>query len=121
MSGPERKSVEERQARLGRNEALFRVINERMSELNETFAAVTAGKFEIVCECGDSACVQQILIPRAEDARVRTDPRLFVLSPGHEDASVEAVVQDDRGTAYLVVRKHPDVPTDLAVEEAPDS
>jgi len=74
MSGPERKSVEERQARLGRNEALFRVINERMSELNETFAAVTAGKFEIVCECGDSACVQQILIPRAEDARVRTDP-----------------------------------------------
>ena len=120
MSGPE-ESVEERQARLGSNQALFRVVNERISELNESFAGVTDGEFEIVCECGELACVQQVVIPRAEYARVRTDPRLFVLVPGHEDATVEALVQDDRDIAYLVVRKHPGVPTDLPAEEAPDS
>ena len=121
MSGPE-ESVEERQARLGSNEALFRVVNEQISELNKSFAGVTDDDvFEIVCECGDLACIQLIVIPSAEYARVRTDPTLFVLFPGHEDAAVEAVVEDDRRTAYLVVRKHPGVPTDLTAEKAPDS
>jgi hypothetical protein len=120
MSGPQ-ETVEERQARLGLNEALFRVVNEQIRELNERFEGVTDDEFEIVCECGDLTCVQQIVIPTAEYARVRTHPSMFVLSPGHEDATVEAVVQDDRDSAYLVVRKHPGVPTDLAAEEAPDS
>ncbi len=120
MSGAE-KSVDQHQARLGRNEALFRVVNEKISELNETFEGVTDSDFEIVCECGDTACVQLIVIPMAEYARVRTEPRRFILVPGHEDATVEDVVEDDRGTAYLIVRKHPGVPTDLAAEEAPES
>ena len=64
MSGPE-ESVAERQARLGSNQALFRVVNERVSELYETFTGVTDGEFEIL------ACLQQIVVPRAEYARVR--------------------------------------------------
>ena len=114
-------SVDERRARLGRNEALFRVVNEQIRGLNETFATVTETEFAIVCECGDLACAQQVVVPGAEYARVRTDRTLFVLFRGHEDATVEDVVEDDRGAAYLVVRKHPGVPTDLAAEAAPDS
>lgn len=104
MSRPE--SVEERRARLGRNESLFRAVNERMTELNDIFAAVTDGEFVIVCECGDLTCVQQIVLEKAEYTRVRADSELFIVAPGHEDDLVEAVVEDDRSTAYLVVRKH---------------
>lgn len=118
MSRPD-ESVEAREARLGRNEAIFRIVNERMRELNHVFAAVTDGEFQIVCECGDLNCMQQIAIPMAEYGRVRTDPSLFVVFPGHEDATVEAV-EDDRSAAYLVVRKHRGVPTDLAYEDARD-
>ena len=96
MSGPQ-ESVEERQARLGRNEALFRVVNKKISELNGSFAGVTDDQFEIVCECGGLSCVEQIVIRTAEYARIRTDPRRFVLVPGHEDATVEAVVEDEGG------------------------
>jgi hypothetical protein len=120
MSSPE-EPVDEREARLGRNEAIFRLVNDRMSDLNETFAAMTDGEFVIVCECSTVACVQQIVISETEYARVRSDPMSFVVFPGHEDPTLEAVVEHDRGTGYLVVRKHPGVPTDLAVENAPDS
>jgi len=109
-------SVAERQARLGRNEAIFRIVNERMSELTETFAGASEGEFAIVCECGTVSCAERIVISEAEYARVRSDGRLFVLTPGHEDATVEGVVQADRGTGYLIVRKHHGVPTHLEFE-----
>jgi hypothetical protein len=114
--------VDEREARVGRNEALFRTLNERIEDLNATFAAVTDVGFEVVCECGDMTCVEQIPIPTAEYARVRTDPTLFILVPGHEDVTVEAVVEEDRGDrgAYVIVRKHPGEPADFAAEKAPD-
>lgn len=99
-------SLAERRERLSRNELLFRVINERMRELNETFAAVTDDEFAIVCECSCLTCVRQMIIPRVEYDRVRTDPTLFIVLPGHEDTTVETVVEDDRGASYLVVRKH---------------
>jgi hypothetical protein len=111
-------SVDERQERLGRNEALFRVVNERIYELNEAFDAIADEGFEIVCECAAIACVEQILIPTAEYARVRTDPTLFVLVPGHEDLTVEAVVEENQ--AYLVVRKYHDRAAGIAAERAPD-
>jgi len=115
MSHPE-ESLDERRARLEHNEVLFRSVNDRMQELNEAFASLTGHTFEIVCECGDLECVQLIPIPRVEYARVRTDAMLFVLVPGHENAIVDAVVEDDRATAYLIVRKHSQVPTGPAGE-----
>jgi hypothetical protein len=111
--------VDERQERVGRNEALFRVVNERIERLNEVFAAVADDVFEIVCECGDMTCVEQIQIRSAEYERVRADPTLFIIAPGHEDATVEAVVEEVRG-AYVVVRKHPGDPANLAARRAPD-
>src|SRR4051794_3309725 len=87
-------AVNEREARVGHNQALFRVVNERIDGLNETFAEIGDGQFEVVCECGNIACVEQILMPAAEYAHVRSDPTLFILAPGHEDATVESVIQE---------------------------
>jgi hypothetical protein len=66
--------------------------------------------FEIVCECGDGTCVEQIPVPSAEYSRVRSDPTLFILVAGHEDPTVEAVVEEEQ--PYLAVRK-PSGPADL--------
>jgi hypothetical protein len=112
-------TVDERRKRVGRNEALFRAVNEQIEDLTATFQ-VTTDEFEIVCECANIACSEQLTVSAAEYERVRSDPTLFILVPGHEDASSEAVVEEDQGD-YLVVRKHPGGPADLAAETAPDS
>jgi hypothetical protein len=116
MSG---ETVDERERRIGRNEGLFRVVNERLKGLNEGFGMLT-GDFQIVCECGDGTCVEQILIASGEYSRIRADATLFVLVHGHEDATAEAVVEDDQA-AYLVVRKRPGAPAVQAAESASDS
>jgi hypothetical protein len=111
--------LDARETRLGRNEALFRAVNSRLEELNETFGVVSEDGFEIVCECGDVGCVDQIVIPTAEYARIREDPTLFIVVAGHENATVESVVEEDR-KAYVVVRKHLGRPAEVAAETAPE-
>jgi hypothetical protein len=97
--------VDEHQERARRNEILFRSVNEQLENLNAAFAVTTPGGFEIVCECGEGACVEQIPISSADYSRIRSDPTLFILVGGHEDPTVEAVVEEDQ--PYLVVRKPP--------------
>jgi hypothetical protein len=108
--------MRERRMRIGENEALFRQVNERIEGLNESFAGVT-GTFQIVCECADERCVNQI--PIAPDAyeRVRADPTLFIVAPGHESPEVEGVL--DRQIAYHVVRKQSDLPAQVAKRTDP--
>ena len=53
--------MDERQQRVSRNEALFRAVNENLEGLNETFAVLT-DEFEVVCECGDRDCIEQLTI-----------------------------------------------------------
>jgi recombinational DNA repair protein RecR len=108
--------VDPRPSRLGVNEGIFRTVNERIEELNDSFATVT-DRFEIVCECADPGCVMQISITRAAYEQARADPTLFILAPGHESAEVERIVEE-RG-AYHVVRKHPGLPEQVAKETDP--
>jgi hypothetical protein len=119
MSGAD-DSVDGRQERIGRNEALFRTVNERLEGLNDAFSVVAENGFAIVCECGNGSCIEQLVIPTADYARIRSDATLFVLVAGHEDATAEAVVEEDQA-GYVVVRKHPGGPADVAAETAPDS
>jgi hypothetical protein len=105
-------STNERQARLGRNESVFRAVNDQIDRLNETFGSVADTEVAILCECGDMSCAEQIQILHTEYARVRADSTLFVLLPGHEDLTVEVVVE--RESAYAVVRKPPDTPAEMA-------
>jgi len=95
--------MEERERRIGRNEALFREVNERIEGITQ---AMQAGPEElrILCECGDESCVEQIDVPLPEYERVRANSTLFFVRPGHEQADVEEVVEEHEG--YDVVRKH---------------
>ena len=108
--------VDERGARVGMNEALFRAVNERVEDLNEAFATVTEA-FEVVCECGDAGCVAQISIASDVYERVRAGATLFIVVAGHETPEIEEVV--DKQDAYYIVRKDAELPKRIAEETDP--
>jgi hypothetical protein len=108
--------MDERERRIGENEILYRAVNERIEGLNQTFGVV-AESMAVVCECGDGSCAEQIGLDVPTYERIRSDPTLFVVRPGHEEPDVEVVVEQT--DAYHVVRKVPGGPAELAAEEDP--
>ena len=94
--------MEERERRIGRNEALFREVNERIEQISEALQ-VGPEELRILCECGDESCVEQVEVSLPEYERVRSRSTLFFVRPGHEHADVEEVVEKQE--AYHVVRK----------------
>jgi hypothetical protein len=91
-----------REERVGRNQALFRAVNEGMRELNDGFALVTED-YSIVCECADVTCTESVVIRRSEYLAVRENPRRFVVIRAHVIADVERIVSGADG--YVVVEK----------------
>lgn len=106
----------ERDRRKAANEALFRQVNERLEDLNETFGVV-AGMFSVVCECDDQGCVEQIAIPREVYEGARAHPAVFILRPGHATAKVEVVIEDHED--WQLVQKRPGGPAELAAKTSP--
>ena len=89
-----------RARRLAKNEAFFRETN----ELLERDAVGLGGTFDCICECSVWGCVERLDVTRAEYERVRSHGDRFVVAPGHDDPTIETVVE--RHPAYLVVEKH---------------
>jgi hypothetical protein len=103
--------MDERERRIGLNEAVFREANERIQELNQTFATVT-DRLVLVCECGDGACAQQISMAPAAYEELRGDPANFAIVPGHDIPDVEQVIATHE--EYAVVRKGHGIPRQIA-------
>lgn len=95
-----------RKDRIALNETRFREINDRLkSDLAQL--RHLPDELEFVCECGRLECRDQIVLGQAEYERVRADPMLFAIVPGHEFPDAEDVVE--RTDRFSVVRKRPDV------------
>jgi len=86
--------------RAARNEALFREVNEEVARLEQR---LDSGSTLFVCECAAESCVERIAVPMDAYEQVRSNPRHFVLKPGHEHDRVERVVETHG--AYIVVEK----------------
>lgn len=71
-------------------EALFRDVNERIAESARRFGSDRA---EFVCECADPGCTSRIELSLEQYERIRADGTHFVLVPGHEDRSIERVIE----------------------------
>lgn len=110
--------MEERTRRIGHNEALYRQVNERIEEVNETFGALS-GTFSIVCECGDLNCMEMISVSRDAYEQTRRDPRLFIVLAGHDAPDTERVVDRAPDGSYAVVEKEPPEATRLAEDTHP--
>jgi hypothetical protein len=109
--------VDERERRLGLNEAFFREVNERLEEMAESLDS-RAARHDFICECADASCAERISLTLGEYQRVRSNPTTFAVKPGHEVADVERVVfEDDR---YVVVAKENEA-AEIAAETDPRS
>jgi hypothetical protein len=106
-----------REERVARNEALFREVNERIRQVNESLE--TSSESDFLCECGDPECTKPVSLTLAEYEQVRSRPTHFAILPGHADPSVEQVVsENDR---FAVVEKVEPTAASVAVEEDPRS
>lgn len=111
--------MDERERRIGQNEALFRQVNERLRDLNEAFGAVT-NRIELICECADRSCAERISLSLAEYENLRATAEWFVVAPGHVvPTDVESVVR--RGKGWEIVRKRAGAPAELAKATDPRS
>jgi hypothetical protein len=94
--------VDQRTERIGRNEDLFRKVNDQIEGVNEAFGTIT-GTMSILCECGKLDCIEQIDLTIDEYRELRADPTRFAVKPGHEIPDVERIV--GRHDRYFVVQK----------------
>jgi hypothetical protein len=106
-----------RLARTARNEALIRVVNERIEEVDK--AAQDANYdhketfFEFLCECGgdgdagEVGCEAHVEMTIREYEAVRSQDDRFALHPGHEQEAIESVAA--RNERYVVVDKKANV------------
>jgi hypothetical protein len=107
--------MEERERRIGLNEALFREVNERLEELAQGFAH--PGKLDLICECGNASCASRIEMDPEEYEQVRSDSTTFAIVKGHEMPDVEEIVE--RRKRYDVVRKRVGEPEEIAEKTDP--
>jgi hypothetical protein len=91
---------DDREQRLARNEAFFRETNEMLAKEGGTN---TGGRADFICECSRSGCVDRLTITVGEYEAVRETSERFVVVTGHEDPSLEVVVE--RKPGYTVVEK----------------
>jgi hypothetical protein len=91
----------QREERNARNESLFREVNERISEVNPAFEV--GGLIEFLCECGREACLETVSMTRDDYQRTRSDGDRFAVKPGHEDPTLERVLE--RHPDFVIVEK----------------
>jgi hypothetical protein len=104
-------------ARTGKNEAIFREVNERIQELNRGFAFAADDLTDFVCECSDEACFVPVRLTLGEYDAIRQDATHFLISPGHAwHPEVEHVIKTaDR---FQIVQKRGDA-ADVAEDTSP--
>ena len=103
-----------RAERIGKNETLFREVNERIGDVS---SAGTEAEF--LCECGDRDCTRPVRLTLTEYEDVRADATHFVVIPGHEITDVENVVAEN--DTFFVVAKREGGPAELAIDRDPRS
>ena len=91
--------------RIGKNEALFREVNERIRSVSEGWAkGDRTSPIEFVCECSSEGCFETVALTVAEYEGVRSDSRHFLIVVGHVwSPEVEREVY--RNSGYAVVEK----------------
>lgn len=92
------------EARLARNEVMFRAINDRIRELAGRFQQLQDEELSFICECADETCVERVPLTPAQYDEMRAVTARFAVVPGHEVTPlVERVVF--RSNDFVIVRK----------------
>lgn len=109
----ERKSATDEQVKRSvLNQALFREVNNRILDVNDSFGVDDHAV--LLCECSDMACSVTVELSATEYRQIRADPTHFVTTPGHLEPSVDRVVFE--GERYWIVETLPGEPSKIAEE-----
>lgn len=94
--------------RLVENEKIMESLNRRLQEHVANIRAESdqdeSAPVSYFCECSDLACRERIRMTPERYEAIHRDPSLFVVLAGHEESTVESVV--DTWLDHLIVRKH---------------
>ena len=93
--------ADDQEHRLAANEAVFRKINEAIESGKTPAEPGSLAAFR--CECARLGCNDLIELTFGEYEHVRSHPRRFFVSPGHERPEIETAVEIHPG--YLVIEK----------------
>ena len=107
-------AMTDRQARIAKNEAIVREINEGIEEAKAS--RTPEGDAPVMCECGNLDCELLITITVSEYEDVRQNGRRFVVVKDHVIPDVERVVAETE--RFTVVEKREG--TSAEVAEASD-
>jgi hypothetical protein len=88
--------------RVGRNQSLFRETNDAIER--GLWPGEERGPVRFRCECAALDCQGVVGLPLAEYETIRSNPRRFVVLPGHDQPEVETVVEQFDG--YTIVEKY---------------
>jgi hypothetical protein len=102
--------VTDREARIAKNEAVAREINEGIAEAMEVMSP--EGYVRMLCECGRLDCERVIAISVVEYEEARRDGRRFVIVKEHVIPDVEDIVQET--SRFVVVQKREGTPAEVA-------
>jgi hypothetical protein len=92
---------EGRRIRLGKNQSLFRAVNDQIDYMAR--AQSTVLPFRVLCECADPDCDAQVELTQGEYEAVRQHPTKFFVLPAHVFPELETIV--DRRGHYVIVEK----------------
>jgi hypothetical protein len=94
----------ERQVRIARNQAMFRMVNERITAWPERQARPAPERLMFYCECADPKCFDRVYLTAREYEAIRADSSRFAVVEGHVFPEAEDVVDHPEG--YDIVEKH---------------
>jgi 3,4-dihydroxy-2-butanone 4-phosphate synthase len=100
-----------------RTQALFREVNEQIEQLPEVPSI--DGHDRLICECGNSDCMHQIELTRAEYEHVRAHASRFVVALNHENPETESIVEQNE--RFAVVETYAGAASQIARETDPRS
>ena len=78
--------MDAREERLAKNEIVFRDVNERIEDMAVAQAQLLRDERDLgfLCECSNVDCTLRLPMRLDTYERVRSDPTLFLVAPGHE-------------------------------------
>ena len=109
--------MSEVERRKAANEAVFRNVNERIQQLQHSFAVAEHEPLQMICECDRLDCMERVALSVDAYELIRSRPDQFIVSSGHEDTAVEEVVSVT--SEFTVVRKKQGDPREVAVKTDP--
>ncbi|HWE59440.1 MAG TPA: hypothetical protein VG228_07065 [Solirubrobacteraceae bacterium] len=92
---------DESQRSLARNEVLFRDTNEAIER--GQWPGDRDKRVRFRCECSHMDCGEAVEITLGEYEQLRSEPRRFLVSPGHETPEIETVIS--RAPGHVIVEK----------------